>query len=82
MVIDANIPLAEFVEWLSGLGGSLVIEFVRRDDPMVKMLLRNKEDQYADYGMAHFEECLGSFFRIRRRRELPSRSRVLYLAEA
>ena len=82
VVIDANIPLAEFVEWLSGLGGSLVIEFVRRDDPMVRMLLRNKEDQYTDYRMDHFEECLGKFFRVHRRRELPSGSRVLYFAEA
>ncbi len=82
MVIAANIPLHEFVEWLSGLGGSLVIEFVRRDDPMVRMLLRNKEDQYADYRMESFEECLGRFFRIHRRQELPSGSRVLYFAEA
>ena len=82
MVIAANIPLAEFVEWLSGLGGSLVIEFVRRDDPMVRMLLRNKEDQYNDYRMESFEECLGKYFRVHRRQELPSGSRVLYFAKA
>ncbi len=82
MVIDANIPLPEFVEWLAGLGGSLVIEFVRRDDPMVKMLLRNKDDQYTDYRMDYFEECLGKCFRAHRRQELPSGSRVLYFAEA
>ena len=82
MVIDANIPLAEFVQWLSRLGGSLVIEFVRRDDPMVKMLLRNKEDQYTDYRMDYFEDCLGKCFRVHRRQELPSGSRVLYFAEA
>ena len=49
VVIGGNIPMAEFVQWLRDLGGELVIEFVTRKDPMVVTLLRNKEDQYADY---------------------------------
>ena len=49
---------------------------------MVRMLLRNKEDQYTDYRMDYFEECLAKFFRVHRRQELPSGSRVLYFAEA
>src|SRR3990172_11383489 len=36
IVISANIPLNEFVDWLASLGTSLVIEFVTKEDPMVK----------------------------------------------
>ncbi|MEF9427413.1 MAG: methyltransferase, partial [Candidatus Mariimomonas ferrooxydans] len=49
IVITANIPLKEFIDWLSSLGTSLVIEFVTKEDPMVKKLLLNKEDNYTDY---------------------------------
>ena len=38
-MISANIPIASFLDWLAGLGTSLVIEFVGRDDEMVQTLL-------------------------------------------
>jgi hypothetical protein len=80
VVISANIPMHEFIAWLAGLGTALVIEFVRRGDPMVQKLLRNKADQYADYDEAAFERCLQEHFSIERRLELGSRTRVLYFA--
>jgi SAM-dependent methyltransferase len=39
VVISANIPLDEFVDWLAGLADQLVIEFVARADDKVKTLL-------------------------------------------
>ena len=39
VTIAANVPVAEFVDWLASLGTSLVIEFPTREDPMVKKLL-------------------------------------------
>ena len=42
VVITANIPLGEFVDWLAGLTDRLVIEYVSRKDDKVKTLLRNK----------------------------------------
>jgi len=79
-VIAANIPLDEFLDWLIGLGGDLIIEFVTREDPMVKRLLSNKDDQYADYQHDHFEEELRRRFRIERQQTLASGLRVLYHA--
>ncbi len=78
MVIAANVPLAEFVAWLADLGGSLVIEFVSKEDPMVKMLLLNKEDQYDDYRLDHFERRLEEAFQIRDRLPLQSGTRFLF----
>jgi len=82
IVISANIPLNEFVDWLASLGTSLVIEFVTKEDPMVKTLLRNKEDNYADYEIKYFERCLSKSFDVNRQVVLPSGTRILYYAKA
>jgi len=81
LVIRANIPLGELVEWLASLEGDVVVEFVTKDDPKVRALLRNKDDQYADYSREQFEAHLARWFRIAAREELGSRTRILYHAE-
>jgi hypothetical protein len=80
LVIDANIPLTELLEWLGDLRADTVIEFVTRDDPMVRALLRHKEDQYIDYDEALFERELAARFTIVRRQPLSSGTRILYYA--
>ena len=80
MVISANVPMNEFISWLASLDSDLVIEFVTREDPMVRKLLRNRDDQYSDYNLASFEECLERHFNIDTREWLVSGSRVLYYA--
>jgi precorrin-6B methylase 2 len=83
MVIGANIPLEEFVDWLSSaVGGDLVIEFVDREDPMVRTLLRNKDDIYDDYSVERFEACLSARYNVVRREALSSGTRTLYHALA
>jgi ribosomal protein L11 methylase PrmA len=78
LVIGANIPLHEIVGWLRALGTELVIEFVTKEDAMVKKLLLNKADDYADYEMPKFEHWLSNAFTIKRRETLPTNSRILY----
>ena len=80
IVISANIPMADFVDWLAGLGTSLVIEFVGRDDEMVQVLLANKDDQYGDYTQENFEALLSARFDIRDSRPLKGGKRVIYFA--
>lgn len=82
LVLGANVRLADLLDWLAELAPRLVIEFVRREDPMVERLLRHKEDLYADYSLEAFEAELGRRYRVLRRRELPSGRRILYFAEA
>jgi ribosomal protein L11 methylase PrmA len=78
--ITANVPLAEFIDWLRGLRCSLVVEFPRREDPMVRRLLSGKrEGSNADYELETFERLLGERFEIERREALPSGTRILYL---
>jgi SAM-dependent methyltransferase len=78
VVISANIPLDEFVDWLAGLADQLVIEFVSRADDKVKTLLRNKQDKYSDYSLERLEAALGRHYRVRRQQTLLSGNRHLY----
>jgi SAM-dependent methyltransferase len=79
VVLGANVPLDEFVDWLAALESDLVIEFVGRADPMVEALLRHKEDLFTDYDQDFFERRLGARFQIARREPVGG-TRTLYYA--
>jgi hypothetical protein len=79
--ITANVPLAEFLDYMVELGSTLVIEFPKREDPMVKRLLSGKrEGSNADYQHETFERLLNERFDVERSETLPSELRVLYKA--
>jgi hypothetical protein len=79
--ITANVPIAEFLDWLHELDATVVIEFPKREDPMVRKLLSGKrEGSNADYELETFERLLGERFNVERSEPLPSGARVLYLA--
>jgi SAM-dependent methyltransferase len=78
VVITANVPLAEFVEWLASLAPGLVIEYVSRSDDKVQTLLRNKEDQYWDYRRDYLLRQLRLYYDIREELLLSEGRRRLY----
>jgi len=80
LVISANVPLAALVQWLAETTSELVIEFISKDDAMVRRLLLNKDDTYADYHREAFEQYLERWFRIESQAELPGGTRFLYHA--
>jgi hypothetical protein len=80
LVIAANVPLAEVVDWLASFGAELLLEFPSKRDPMVRALLRNKRDQYDDYSREHLEAELRRHFDIHLSAPLPSAERTLYHA--
>jgi len=79
VAITANIPLAEFIDWLAGLTDKLVIEYVSRQDDKVKTLLRNKADKYQDYSRESLEENLTRHFVVRHQEQVNNGDRTLYL---
>ena len=79
--VGASIPLREIVAWLAGFRAAVVVEFVGRDDPMVRALLRRKDEPYSDYDRTGFERCWSAAFETRRRQVLASGHRILYYGE-
>ncbi len=80
IVISANIPLKEFVQWLRELDCVVIIEFVTREDEMVQTLLRNKEDNYTDYDLNFFEKTLQESYNITKKQILKEGKRILFYA--
>jgi SAM-dependent methyltransferase len=81
LAIGRNVPLAELLDWLAGLGKRVVVEFVDPEDPMAARLLANKpEGLFPDYRRDVFDKLIAERFTIERREELPSGTRVLYAA--
>ena len=80
VVINANIPLPDFVDWLRSLDSAVIVEYVSKEDEMVEVLLRNKEDIYSDYSEESLEKCLDSVFDIQNKAKLKNGLRTLYFA--
>jgi ribosomal protein L11 methylase PrmA len=77
MCISSNLPLEEVVRWFVGLAPSGVIEFVPKRDPMVKGLLRDRDDIFLDYDEAHFRRYLGPLAKITEERSFEENGRLL-----
>ena len=78
LVITANIPLEDLLDYLHSFGCRLVVEFVTREDAMVKALLTSKDDPFLDYDLARFESWIQGRFSLVERRILPGGTRVLF----
>lgn len=81
LVITANVPLPEVLDWLRSLDAVLVVELVGEDDPQVHRLMRNKGGAAHEYGRAAFERELARRFRTTASQEVLAGKRWLYRAE-
>ena len=80
LTINCNVPIPAFLSWLAELGTSVIIEFVSKEDPMVRQLLLNKDDTYEDYNRPGFEQYLNQFFNVRDTSAIAGGTRFLYFA--
>jgi len=76
--ISANIPNILFLEWLRSLDADVLIEFVNREDEMVKKLLTNKLEQYEDYNLKQFITEADRFFNILEQKSLKGGDREIF----
>ncbi len=81
LVITANLPVTEVLDWLAELGGNLVLELVTESDPMVQRLLRNKGGAVHDYETAFVVARIEERFEVLERKELQDGLRHLYLLQ-
>lgn len=81
LVISANLPLAEVIDWLASLRTEVVFEWVPPDDPMARQIAINKRKHeiHADYSEESLRALLGSRFEIRAESSLGGR-KLLHLS--
>ncbi|MFN2389736.1 MAG: SAM-dependent methyltransferase [Actinomycetota bacterium] len=79
LAIGNNVPLARVAGFLARLGPRLLIEFVPKEDEMVRRLLHNREDVFPDYTQDGFERAFKSSFDIAAVEPIEDSGRVLYL---
>lgn len=66
LVITANLPLAEVVDWLASLGSEVVFEWVPPEDPLARRLMINKRagEVHDDYNEASLRALIDQHFRL------------------
>jgi ribosomal protein L11 methylase PrmA len=81
IVIAKNIPIRDFIEWITKLSPNGLIEFVPKDDPMVIGLLASREDVFPNYSENYFLESLANFSNIEQVISLNNSKRKFILYE-
>jgi hypothetical protein len=79
LCIANNVPLNYAAELFSKICGWIIIEFVPKDDPMVKKLLLHREDIFAKYYIEIFENEFQKYFTVLDRKPVSGSGRVIYL---
>ncbi len=77
LAIGRNVPLERVAGYFARLAPGLVIEFVPKEDPMVRKLLATREDVFADYTLDGFRTAFGTLFDIEEEAPVTGTARVL-----
>ena len=77
LAIGRNVPLERIAGYFARLAPGLVIEFVPKEDPMVRKLLATREDVFADYTLDGFRSAFGTLFDIAEEAPVTGTARVL-----
>ena len=77
LAIGRNIPLQDAVNWIVDLAPTGVIEFVPKNDPMVKKLLALREDIFPNYTEVNFTNFLNKKARVIKEKILTKEGRKL-----
>jgi len=78
IAISNNVPLARIADLFARLAPDLIIEFVPKSDPKVRVLLATREDIFPDYDESGFESAFGARYEIVRKDPIEGSERTLY----
>jgi ribosomal protein L11 methylase PrmA len=79
LAIGRNVPLAMILGLFADFAPWAIVEFVPKDDPMVRRLLATRRDVFADYDLDGFRAAAASRFEIVREARIAESPRVLFL---
>lgn len=81
LVFSGGVPLQNVINWIVSSAKYGVIEFISKEDPMVKKLLTNRRDFFDDYNEKAFEQNLKNVARIISKTIINNGDRVLFSYE-
>ncbi len=79
LAITRNVPLPMLLDLFADLAPWAVVEFVPKEDPMVRRLLATRRDVFADYDLDGFRAAAATRFDIVREEPIADSVRVLFL---
>jgi hypothetical protein len=79
LAIGRNVPLPMLSATLARLGDQLIIEWVPKEDPMVRRLLATREDVFPDYTEAGLREAFERDWTVMTTRSVAGTPRVILL---
>jgi hypothetical protein len=78
LAVSNNVPLEWIASLFARLAPNAIVEFVPKDDPMMRRLLGSRRDVFPDYTQDGFERAFATRFRIAARMPIADSTRVLY----
>jgi len=78
LAIGRNVPLERIASYFAQLAPQLIIEFVPKDDPMVRTLLATREDVFEDYTTDGFRAAFGTCWDIAEEAPVGGTPRTLF----
>ena len=82
LVIGRNIPLNYVINWILNLAPSGIIEFVPKNDPMVKQLLAHREEIFSGYTLENILNQINLGSRIIKKETITENGRILIWYES
>lgn len=82
LAIGNNTPLPDIAAYFKSIATNLIIEFVPRSDSKVQVLLRGRNNIFADYNEVNFEMAFSKHFSLVRKSPVSGSKRVIYLYKA
>jgi hypothetical protein len=79
LAISRNVPLSMIADFFGDLAPWAIVEFVPKDDPMVRHLLATRRDVFVDYSIDGFRSAALGRFAIVAEEPIADSARVLFL---
>ena len=79
LAISRNVPLPMIADLFASLAPRVIVEFVPKEDPMVRHLLATREDVFPGYTLEGFRAAFAERFTIDSERPIEDSPRVLFL---
>ncbi len=78
LIIAKNIPMIDFIDWITKISKCGIIEFVPKTDTTIKKMLEFREDIFSDYSEENFENYLAKKTKIINKSLITKTGRILY----